>query len=116
MNEKLKDWFRSDDTGLSSQAIVAKLEGMTLPDVLRWGYCHPLDPADLGRCLRLLNKFPEYRERLHEMAECSPQWENLVEHWRELERLYYLGLSRDDNRAPECYELMKKLVDKLDWK
>jgi hypothetical protein len=33
-----------------------------------WGYPAPSDAGDRGRCIRLLNKMPEWWDRLDEMA------------------------------------------------
>jgi hypothetical protein len=111
MRPELINWFRSFDTGLSSMAIVSHMEGMLLPDVLRYGYNHPLDPSDFGRCYRLMLLLPEYRTRIQEMAQYSKAWELLTAHWDELERLYLVGLARTDNKAPELYERMTALRD-----
>lgn len=110
MNPKILEWLKGRDTGLSSRAIVAKMENIDIRIFGERGYDHPQDPADLGRCIRLLLIAREYRQRLHEMADCSPQWKALVEHWDELEKLYYLGLSRANRRAPECYKRMRELI------
>ena len=102
MSKKILKWLLSDDTGVSSKAIVAKMEGIeVLPD------SHPRDPADLGRCLRLLNLMPQYRPRLGEMREVSQVWANLVDNWDELEALYYEELA--SGKAVKCYQRMKEL-------
>jgi len=100
--KKLIRWFLSDEPGLSSRAIVAKMEGIELSY-----YHHPLDPADLGRCIRLLEWIPEYRTRLNEMREVSQVWANFVDHWDELEALYYEELP--SGKAPKCYQRMQEL-------
>lgn len=71
-------------------------------------YEHPRDPADLGRCLRLLNLEPECRKRLPEMSAASPEWAALIANWRELERLYYLEYPT--GHAPKCYDKMQALI------
>lgn len=109
MNSKVALWMSSNDTGLSSRAIVAWLERDPEHRLMKGSrYNHPHDPADLGRCIRLLILAPEYRERLSEMAGASPQWARLVARWPELERLYWLGYPT--GKAPQCYELMRKLI------
>jgi hypothetical protein len=75
-------WIVDGDTGLSSEAIWANMMGTQRP---RWGWSHPLDPADLGRCLRLLEVIPEWKPRLPEMAARSKQWAALVANWAALE-------------------------------
>jgi putative aminopeptidase FrvX len=74
-------WMLSGDTGISSEAIVSKMTGLPT----RYGFmCEPADPSDLGRCLRLLRKFPEWGARIGEMAEVSQRWSALVAHWDEI--------------------------------
>lgn len=77
------DWYRSSDTGISSETI---FEVMTGIPVKRHNV--PLDRSDFGRCHRLLDKFPEWRERLPEVAARFPKWELLVRHWRYIEEAY----------------------------
>lgn len=58
------DWATGDDTGVSSKALCRFMLGLTL----RGNYHHPHDQADRGRCMRLLNRVPEWWDRLDEMA------------------------------------------------
>ena len=80
------EWLFGDDTGLSSRTIAGVM--LNLPPAAIHLPSIPYDAGDLGRCQRLLEKLPEWRARLDEVAEAFPQWRPLVEHWRELERLY----------------------------
>lgn len=49
MDIRLAQWLVSRDTGLSSEAIVARLNGAAVNP-----RNYPHDPDDLGRCIRLL--------------------------------------------------------------
>lgn len=107
------DWLNGDDHGLSSEAIGTHMLRLQ-PG--RWGWSYPLDPSDLGRCLRLLIHFPQWQKRMGEMAVHGPVWEALVEHWRELEQLFYSEFVaagsaniRDGWNAPKTYARMKEL-------
>lgn len=42
------EWYSSADTGTSSETIMSVMEGIPVK-----ARCHPWDPADLGRCIRL---------------------------------------------------------------
>lgn len=108
MNPRTAQWLLSRDTGLSSIAIVAFMEGAG-----DGKYSHPLDPDDLGRCIRLLSLAPEYRARLEEMKAASPQWAVLIEHWAEIEKLYFLEFSM--GCAPACNDRMRDLLDSIPW-
>jgi len=71
----LSAWCLSDDTGQSSKYMAAVLSGVG------GNYAHPHDLDDFGRCSRLLNAVPEFRERLELMRDVSRQWSNLVDVW-----------------------------------
>lgn len=62
--KKIAEWAVSGDTGLSSESILAFMMGIKPAH----GFDAPLDADDRGRCIRLLNRFPEWWERLDEMA------------------------------------------------
>lgn len=82
-------WWRGTGVGASSAAIFGALSTTNL--------CHeakhlgqgavPRDEGDFSRCRALLDLFPEWRHRLHEVAKCYPlsQWRVLVPRWAELE-------------------------------
>lgn len=99
-NKKLVEWFLSGDTGVSSKAIVAHLTGFNKTGEFS---DYPSDPSDFGRCHRLLNSVPEFRQRINEMSNRSRQWAVLVEHWDELTTLLL-----DD--YPDMYKRMKQIL------
>lgn len=102
------DWLtRSRDTGISSQAIMAKMLGGK-PEA----GSYPSDPADLGRCLRLLERIPEWKARIGEMATVGFVWAALVARWDELRQSMEGEVGIDWSRgkkAPKTYDLMKKI-------
>jgi hypothetical protein len=100
------DWILSDDTGCSSKTIWAVMMGSDYPknDI-------PCGPSDFGRCYKLLLAFPEWNDRLHEVAEKHPKWRPLIDKWNELSRLYEEELSREDGRAPNLFQMLKSLYD-----
>lgn len=50
---------------------------------------HPHDPADFGRCRKLLQHEPEWAPRMVEvMGPISPVWRALAEAWPELDAMY----------------------------
>lgn len=100
MNSKVQQWILDGrDTGTSSKAIVAFMEGHPVDNG-----SYPRDPDDLGRCIRLLEIAPEYRTLLKSMRVVSPEWARLVEHWDELEALYRKELPF--GTSPQCFDLM----------
>lgn len=101
------EWMMSDDTGTSSKTIMHVMEGTSPP---RWVDV-PADPSDFGRCHRLLEAFPLYRARLHEVAAMYPAWSALVREWDTLTELYVAAISSGSGKAPDLYKLMKRLID-----
>ena len=98
-------WLASGDSGMSSKAICYHMLGMKSD-----GIFFPLDTSDLGRCLRLLELFPEWKPRMGEMARYSAQWAALVERWDELAEMMADEVGIDwskGERAPRTYAAMK---------
>lgn len=107
-------WVVGDDTGISSKMIFAKMLGAeSAPSMPK--HSHPRDPDDFGRCYRLLDRVPQWRARIGEMADISPTWRRLAEHWDELTALYEeeIGTGCDRfahfGRGPRLYARMKAL-------
>jgi len=98
------DWILGDDTGTSSRTIWGVMMGAKNSDP-----SVPYDPADFGRCYRLLEAFPEWRERLPEVAKAFPAWRGLVGAWDEMTALFEEEAQREDGRGPKLWELMKSL-------
>ncbi|HMI93818.1 MAG TPA: hypothetical protein VK509_20735 [Polyangiales bacterium] len=100
-------WLAGGDTGRSSKTIWKVMTGGAVgsPD---WRPGIPLDPADFGRCHRLLEQFPAWRARLPEVAAKHPEWTRLVEAWDELSALYVEEYPT--GRAPKLYARMQELT------
>ena len=101
-------WLAGGDSGMSSKAICYHMLGMKSD-----GSFLPLDPSDLGRCLRLLELFPEWKPRMGEMARYSAQWAALVERWDELAEMMADEVGIDwskGKRAPRTYAAMKDAI------
>lgn len=95
-------WLRSWDTGISSETIwrVLMHETPRYVDI-------PHDPADFGRCYRLLKAVPSWRERLTEVAAAVPKWRPFVAAWDELTALYEQELP--SGVCPLLYRRMREL-------
>ena len=75
-------WLATGERGLSSEAIALTTLGL---GPTGWRASWPLDPADLRRCLLLLEQVPETRERgLLVLAKRCPRWAALVNVWDRL--------------------------------
>jgi hypothetical protein len=99
-------WILGNDTGVSAKTIWAVMMGET-PEDIPFGYDVPHDPADFGRCYRLLNRFPEWKSRLNEVAEKFPKWGPMVREWGKMTQLYEKELS--SGCSPKLYALIQKL-------
>lgn len=92
--DRLLCWFAGDDTGISSRYMAAVLGAAAFSVYLpRPPYvdAYPYDPADFGRCVRLLDAIPELREYLSTLAfdtAHGPVWNAIAEEWDDLERMY----------------------------
>jgi len=99
-------WLRSGDTGISSETIWSVMMGEPPP---RYGGSIPYDPADFGRCHRLLTLFPEWRARLPEVEAHDPMWGPLVREWDALTALYLEELPTGEGR--KLWARMQELED-----
>ena len=121
------DWITGDDTSASSEAIWAHMVGVSTRRIFaptpprgaprapmarvppRGLSAHPHHPADLGRCLRLLEAVPQWRARLPEMASRSPAWAALVARWGELEAGY--AVEAPTGATPRTYAAMRAAIE-----
>lgn len=108
------EWLLGRDTGSSSMAIFAHMVGFNSPPGGRRWWDAPSDPSDLGRCLRLLDLFPEWKPRMPEMANRSPYWAELIKHWEEIVASYDAAMFAKLEIATECYRRMRECRDTSD--
>jgi hypothetical protein len=110
-DQRVNTWIVSGDVGQSSKTIWATMLGIDLGED---GTNHPHDPADLGRCLRLLELMPEWKPRVPELAALEPCWRALVEHWDNLASSMEdeVGIAWEKGKsAPATYALMRTVID-----
>lgn len=110
---KTIEWLASGETGLSSETMAFWIAF----DIKREDRHHPLDPADFGRCLRLLEAVPEMRPHLHRMCEVSKPWAAIAARWDEIEACHIeeVGLGWTKARsAPKTYELMGSILEPVE--
>lgn len=110
VDKRVFEWLASGDTGLSSEAIMLWLSARVKDET--WGSHTPSDPSDLGRCLRLLERIPEWKERMPEMAEAGGLWPGYVARWDEMAALMEEEVGIDCSKgksAPRTYALMKQV-------
>jgi len=106
---KYSKWVVSEDTGISSRTIWAVMMNAVVGDTdYNFRYGTPRDPDDFGRCYRLLERFPEWKTRLGEVANIFPRWTGLVREWDTLTKLYE---ESGHNYSDKLYNLMQQLND-----
>lgn len=100
--ERAVAWLRGGDTGSSSETILEVMTGIPVKK-----HDIPYDPADFGRCYRLLKQFPEWKPQLRKVAERFPIWTPFVDNWTTMEKIY----ERDEptNSSAELYDMMVML-------
>ena len=77
------EWLTSRDTGISSQTMLEAITGIPTNS------CDiPYDIADVGRCVRLLRRFPELRIQIELVMVKHKEWTPFIDCWKELERRY----------------------------
>jgi hypothetical protein len=106
-------WMMHGETGRSSKAICAHMLGGV--DVLSEDY--PRDPSDLSRCAKLLERIPEWKPRISEMAKHGAIWKALVARWDELVAALKdeVGLDWSKGRsADKTYALMRSIIDPVE--
>lgn len=106
---KAAGWLLSHDTGTSSKAIFAAMLGARPRADM-----HPHDPADLGRCLRLLRLVPEWQPRIEEMADFGQAWARLATHWDALAAIMEAEVGIDWTKgrsAPVTGLAMRRVLD-----
>jgi len=106
---KPNEWIIGYDTGISSKTIWAVMMGALGANPGPFDFDVPYDPADFGRCYRLLQMFPEWKNRLNEVVTRFPKWGPMIREWDKMTRLY----ERDNltGRSSELYDLMQRLKD-----
>lgn len=106
ITENINNWLKNGERGLSSEAIVSHLTGIHISQRERE---HPRDPADLNRCVKLLESAPELRKEMHHMRDVSDIWAKLVDSWDHLEALLKEEIVKNNGKCSKTYKKMKEL-------
>lgn len=97
-------WLRNGERGESSNAMAKRIFGLPTDASNK----HPYDPADLRRCLGLLDA-TQAHDQVHLMSDVSPEWATLVSSWDELRDSLMEELA-NGRSAPKTYALMHDLL------
>jgi hypothetical protein len=110
---KPEQWIIEGEVGTSSKTIWAVMMGVVNEkrQCDDWHYDTPKDPSDFGRCWKLINLFPEWESRLHEVSDVFPKWIPFVSEWDRLTTMYEDALREGKEYAPGMYGFMQELND-----
>lgn len=105
LTRRVFTWLLGRDTGSSSKAILAQMVcGVSHGE-------YPYDPADLGRCLRMLELFPEWKARIAEMAGYGKVWAVFIDHWDELSSMMADEVGIDWSKGREAHRTYEFMCD-----
>lgn len=105
---KVLEWQANSDVGVSSATMASIAIGMQKP-VYGSYFSPPWDPADLTRCMKLVEFIPEIRDHFPAIAEQCPRFAPILNHWDELIAMVKRERAAGDS-APETYARMKELL------
>ena len=112
-HDQLTDWLAYGERGLSSESIAYVTLGHEPKGRM---VEHPFDPADLRRCLLLIEKVPACREAVGVLAKASPQWAMLWGMWDALSSNLREEIGADlpaMGMAPKTYGMMRAALRKV---
>lgn len=102
---RLIEWLFADDTGVSSKSMAAIALGVPKRDC--FGYSAPHDPADFGRCYRLVLAVPEIIDAFPAIARRIPKFAGILKNWGELCALY--ERDKTTGRSDDLYDRIQEL-------
>lgn len=105
---KVLKWQTTGNVGVSSATMASIALGLEKP-FYGSGFGAPHDPSDMLRCMKLLEAIPEIRDYFPVIAERVPAFKGIIEQWDELVEVMNRECVGDNWRAPDAYNLIKKL-------
>lgn len=105
------EWIIKGELGTSSKTIWAVMTGIEKKPDTRcdFNYDIPHDHDDFSRCYKLLNIFPEWKNRMSEVAIVFPKWKPLIQNWQYITELYELEKERKDGKLTRTWHLISGL-------
>jgi hypothetical protein len=100
-------WLANGETGVSSKTMAFTAMGQGYRD-----NHHPLDPADLNRCIKLVDEVPEIKDAFPKIAALSKEWQAVIDNWDSLKKSFVDEAGYDwseKHSAPLTYKKMKDL-------
>lgn len=104
---KVIKWQTKGEVGISSATMAAIALGLNKPFYGSY-FREPSDPADLRRCMILVDTIPEIRDHFPAIAKKVKTFAPILDNWDKLISLLKKEMA-SGNRAPETYAAMKAL-------
>lgn len=105
---KVLQWQTTGNVGVSSATMASIALGLDKPFYGR-NFDAPHDPSDMLRCMKLLEAIPEIRDHFPAIAKRVPTFKGIIKQWDELVEVMNRECVGDRWRAPDAYNLIKKL-------
>jgi hypothetical protein len=102
---ELGNWLLNGNVGISSKTMAAIALGAT--DMSGWKVDAPHDPADFGRCYKLVQAVPEIRAHFPRIAKKVKPFAGIIREWDELARIY--ERDKPKGESPELYNRIREL-------
>lgn len=112
-SKELAAWIAQGERGAAADTVVECLTQIPLCTDDSFG-AYPRTPTELRHCFLLVEAVPSLRDRLGEVRVLGSQWSALVEHWRELEQLFFAeggATAARDEFMPQTYLRLRELLD-----
>jgi hypothetical protein len=106
-NSLIVRWLATGETGMSSKTMAFTALGEKYTS--EW---HPADPADLNRCIKLVDAAPAVRDSFPKIAALNEHWQAVIDNWDALRTAFIDEVGYDWSKArsaPKTYEMMKGL-------
>ncbi|MEB6533227.1 hypothetical protein MXM51_01510 [Pantoea stewartii] len=106
---KVLEWQSKGHVGVSSATMASIALGMK-KNFYHSHFSAPSDPADLMRCMKLVDEIPEIRNHFTTIGKRVSAFKPILDNWDELVASLKSEISRPDRRAPKTYVRMKELL------
>ncbi|EBH8908926.1 hypothetical protein [Salmonella enterica] len=106
---KVLKWQTKGHVGISSATMAAIALGLE-KNFYHGLFDAPRDPADLRRCMMLVDEIPEIKDSFPLIAKKVKRFSPILREWDSLIALLKFELKRPDKRAPKTYKWIKELL------
>ena len=114
VERRVLQWLAGPNTGLSSECMAFCAIGLQRTDSwAKYAPFTPADPADLNRCLMLVEQIPEVKDAFPKIAALSDDWKIIIDNWESLKESFVSEVGwnwSEGTAAPVTYKVMKELT------